>query len=356
MLGAIARRCGDFAAAEDAVQEALLSAVAQWPEPGIPSNPGGWLFHVAWRRLADARRSERSRPRREEIVAAATPELAPEGASEPVKLEDDTLALFFMCCHPALTDASATALTLRAVGGLTTAEIAAAFLVPEVTTAQRISRAKKTIQETGAAFELSSEAIRLARALRRAKPGEPEVDGLLARMLLTDALRRARTGPRGELIALDEQDRTLWVRAQIADGSALITAAFGLSAAGAGGTVGYYQLQAAIAALHDEAPSVDSTDRPQILALYELPRRMSDNPMVALNQVQVVAAAMVQGPAEVLRRIEAVAADPRIAGRYRLDPVRGHLHERAGDRAAAATRSLPERNYLLLKAARLEAR
>ncbi len=393
VLGALARRCGDFAAAEDALQEALLSAVAQWTASGLPSNPAGWLFQVAQRSYADARRSERARAEREAARAQETPlalqddPVLDEGDLEHV---DDTLALYFTCCHPAVPKPGAIALTLRAVGGLTTAEIASAFLLPESTLAQRIVRAKQAIRDSGEPFavpepaqladrlasvlqvlylifnegyaassgpalmrvELASEAIRLARALLEVAP-QPEVGGLLALMLLTDARRAARSGPAGELIPLDEQDRTLWDRARIAEGRALVNAALAQGAAGS------YQIQAAIAALHGEATSAQSTDWPGILALYALLRRMSDNPMHALNQA--VAAAMVHGPAEGLRRIDELARDSRIAGHYRLDAVRAHLLERSGDRAAAAhhflaaargTSSLPERNFLLAKAAR----
>jgi predicted RNA polymerase sigma factor len=398
VLGALVRRRRDFAAAEDAVQEALLAAVAEWPVKGVPRNPGGWLYHAASRRLVDHERSEQARRQRESTVAASAgasappPDVADELAGGE---EDDTLPLLFACCHPALTTASAIALTLRAFGGLTTAEIASAFLVPEATMAQRISRAKRSIEQSGVPIalpgpaeaeqrlaavlhvlylifnegyasssgpklirvELAAEAIRLARALRRMRPDEPEVAGLLALMLLTDARRAARTGPAGGLIPLDEQDRGRWDRAAIAEGAALVSEALKQGAAGS------YQIQAAIAALHDEAPSTDATDWRQILALYGLLMRMSDNPMVALNHA--VAAAMVHGPLEGLRLLDSIAADPRIAGHWRLDAVRAHLHERSGDRAeavrryrsaAAGTKSLPERNYLFAKAARLQDR
>lgn len=398
VLGAIARRHGDFAEAEDAVQEALIAAAQRWPAEGVPRNPRGWLYHVALRRLTDHLRSELARRRREDAVAAEVwadwAFIPPPDAEIPAD-RDDTLVLLFMCCHPALTPPSAIALTLRAVGGLTTAEIAAAFLVPEATMAQRISRAKQSIRASGVPFamptpaeraerlrsvlhvlylmfnegytassgphlhrpDLSGEAIRLARMLHELVPDEPEVAGLLALMLLTDARRAARTGPHGELIPLDEQDRTLWDRALIEEGTALLEAAL------ARGAVGPYQVQAAIAALHDEAPSTDETDWPQILALYDLLRRMSDNPMVELNRA--IAAAMVHGPAKGLELLDALAADKRIAGHYRIDAVRAHLLERAGDReralahyraAAAGTRNIPERNHLIAKAARLAAR
>jgi RNA polymerase sigma factor (sigma-70 family) len=395
VLGAVARRHGDFAAAEDAVQEALIAAAKRWPAEGIPANPSGWLYHVALRRVTDHLRSEMARRRREDAVAG---ELWAEWAFVPppdadVGLEqDDTLVLLFMCCHPALTPASSIALTLRAVGGLTTAEIARAFLVPEATMAQRISRAKQSIKgskvpfslpteaeradrlravlhvlylifsegytsSSGAALQrtdLSSEAIRLTRTLHALLPRDGEVTGLLALMLLTDARRAARTGAGGELIPLDEQDRALWDRALIAEGSALVPDAL------TNGSIGHYQLQAAIAALHDEAAGAEDTDWSQILALYGLLEQMSDNPMVTLNRA--IAAAMVGGPAVGLKLLEGLDDDPRMAGHYRLDAIRGHLHERAGDveravvhyRAAAErTASIPERNYLLARAARL---
>jgi RNA polymerase sigma factor (sigma-70 family) len=392
VLGAVVRRFGDFAAAEDAVQEALVAAATQWPEAGVPDNPRAWLIQVAARRMTDQVRAELARRRREEVVAESAETFAPG----PDRIEhDDTLLLLFMCCHPSLTRSSRIALTLRAVGGLTTAEIANAFLVPEATMAQRISRAKQTVKNAGARFEmpteqerderldsvlhvlylvfnegyassagpelqrvdLSREAIRLSRAVHRLLPADPEVAGLLALMILTDARRLARTGPSGELVPLDEQDRTLWDRAAIDEGVALITKTIAL------GAVGPYQLQAAIASLHDEAARLEDTDWPQILALYGLLKSMSDNPMVALNHA--VAAAMVHGPRAGLDLLRALDRDPRVADHFRLYAVRGHLFERAGDRAeaiahyrAAATRtsSTPERNFLLMKAARLAER
>jgi RNA polymerase sigma factor (sigma-70 family) len=390
VLGALVRRSGDFAGAEDALQEALLAAVVQWPVEGLPSNPGGWLFQVACRRQADQLQSEEARRRREDARADAREDAQVE-TSDAIE-HDDTLELLFTCCHPALTAPSAIALTLRAVGGLTTAEIASAFFVPEATMAQRISRAKQSIQDSGTPFqaptggerarrlrdvqhvlyltfsegytssagpelqrvELASEAIRLTRALHRLVPEDCETAGLLALMLLTDSRRRARTGSHGELVPLDEQDRSLWDRAAIEEGTALVSAAL------ARGAVGPYQLQAAIAALHDEAPSTQATDWPQILALYGLLRRMSDNPMVALNEA--VATAMVHGPAAGLARLRELEADERIASHHRLEAVRAHLHEFAGDRraaiesyrlAASRTASIPERNYLTTRAARL---
>ena len=386
VLGAIVRRFGDFAAAEDAVQEALLAATLQWPGEGVPGNPRGWLIHVAARRMIDHIRSEMARRRRD--AALVTPELADDPGVE----QDDTLILLFMCCHPALTRPSAIALTLRAVGGLTTGEIANAFLVPEATMAQRISRAKERIKSSGVPFrlptdrerserldavlhvlylifnegyassigadlqrrDLANEAIRLTRAVRQLLPDESEVTGLLALMLLTDARRTARSGPAGELIPLAEQDRARWDGLAIAEGVALISEALPR------GVVGSYQLQAAIAALHDEAASAQETDWPQILALYGLLKRMSANPMVALNHA--IAAAMVNGPAAGLELLKALDADRRLSGHYRLDAVRAHLFEMAGDdrgalahyqSAAARTASIPERNYLTAKAARL---
>jgi predicted RNA polymerase sigma factor len=328
------------------------------------------------------------------VVSQVPPEqqisLGPD--SDEVEERDDTLVLLFMCCHPALSPASAIALTLRAVGGLKTVEIAAAFLVPEATMAQRISRAKQSIKASGVPFrmptmeerkqrlgavlhvlylifsegyttssgsalhraDLSSEAIRLTRAVHKILPDDGEVSGLLALMLLTDARRAARTGPAGELIPLDEQDRSLWDRRAIEEGVALVTAALSR------GSIGTYQLQAAIAAVHDEAARVEDTDWPQILALYGLLMRMSDNPMVTLNHA--IATAMVQGSAAGLELLKALDTDERLAGHHRLEAVRAHLLELTGDRksaiacfrrAAGRTTSLPERNYLMTRAARL---
>ena len=397
MLGAVARRSDDFAAAEDAVQEALVAAAAQWPAEGLPRNPRGWLYHVALRRLTDQVRSEMARRRREDAVAAevwAEWAFVPAPDSDVAVEQDDTLALLFMCCHPALTPPTAVALTLRAVGGLSTPEIAGAFLVPEATMAQRISRAKQSIRSSGIPFrlpeqgeraarlaqvlqvlylvfnegyttsagpslhrvDLSGEAIRLTRMLRDLLPHDGEVAGLLALMLLTDARRAARTGASGELIALDEQDRSRWDAGLIAEGTALVAEAL------SSGKAGWYGVQAAIAAVHDEAPSTEATDWPQILALYDLLLEMSDNPMVALNRA--IAAAMVHGATAGLELLEALDGDRRIAGHYRMDAVRGHLLERVGRREAAlshyrraaeGTASLPERNYLLTRAARLSA-
>jgi RNA polymerase sigma factor (sigma-70 family) len=389
VLGTVVRRFRDFAAAEDAVQEASLAAAMQWPRDGVPSNPRAWLTQVAFRRMADHIRSESARRRRESEASVVTPESPPiETAPE----QDDTLVLLFMCCHPALTRASAIALTLRAVGGLTTAEIAHAFLVPEATMAQRISRAKQNIQNSGIPFQLptteeraqrlravlhvlylifnegytssagpnlrradlSQEAMRLTRIVHNLEPDDTEVAGLLALMLLTDARRLARTSVAGELIPLEQQNRSLWDSQQIAEGVALLSATLPK------GEVGPYQLQAAIAAVHDEAAGPGDTDWPQILALYDLLMRMSGNPMVKLNHA--IAAAMVHGAAKGLELLDALQADARLADHHRLDAVRAHLLELAGDRqsavrhyraAAGKTESLPERNYLLTQAARL---
>jgi predicted RNA polymerase sigma factor len=397
VLGAVVRRFGDFAAAEDAVQEALLAAALQWPRDGLPDNPRGWLIQVAARRMADHIRGETARRRREAAAFAmggpSEERMVVAPASEAPPEEDDTLVLLFLCGHPALTAPSAIALTLRAVGGLTTSEIAHAFLVPEATMAQRISRAKQAIKASGVPFrmpateaeradrlaavlhvlylifnegytsstgpnlqrdELSREAIRLTRAVHALLPRDGEVAGLLALMLLTDARRAARTGPSGELIPLPEQDRRLWDPALIAEGVDLISQTL------PAGSIGPYQLQAAIAAIHDEAPRAEETDWRQILALYEVLKRMSANPMVALNHA--IAAAMVHGPVAGLDLLKALDGEGGLAGHYRLDAVRAHLLERAGKReaaiahylaAAAGTTSLPERDYLTTQAARL---
>jgi RNA polymerase sigma factor (sigma-70 family) len=387
VLGAVARRYGDIDDAEDAVQEALLAAATQWPAEGVPDNPPGWLIAVAARRMTDRLRREEAR-RRREVVAAARESADPP----PVPERDDSLTLLFLCCHPALTPASAIPLTLRAVGGLTTAEIARAFLVPEATMAQRISRAKQRIKESGAPFampaagewaerlrsvlhvlyllftegyaastgarvargELSGEAIRLTRMVHGSLPDDPEVAGLLALMLLNEARRPARTGPDGELVPLAEQDRSRWDRALIAEGVTLVSTALPK------GAVGEYQVQAAIAAVHDEAETAAETDWPQILALYGLLEQMSGNPIVTLNRA--VAEAMVDGPTAGLALLECL--DERLAGHHRLDAVRAHLLEMDGDQeaaiahyrtAAGRTTSMAERDYLLMRAARLTA-
>ena len=388
VLGAVARRYGDIDDAEDAVQEALLAAATQWPAEGTPDNALGWLIAVASRRMVDRLRAEEARRRREVVAASREPADGPTTVPD----RDDSLLLLFLCCHPALTPASAIPLTLRAVGGLTTAEIARAFLVPEETMAQRISRAKQRIKASGAPFalptagewaerlqsvlhvlyliftegyaastgtqvarsELSAEAIRLTRIVHAALPEDPEVAGLLALMLLNEARRPARTGPGGELVPLAEQDRSRWDSAVIAEGVALVSAALPK------GAVGEYQLQAAIAAVHDEAETAGETDWPQILALYGLLERMTGNPMVTLNRA--VAAAMVDGPAAGLELLAGL--DERLAGHHRLDAVRAHLLEMDGDpeaaiahyrTAAGRTTSVAERDYLLMRAGRLTA-
>ncbi|MEV1331628.1 sigma-70 family RNA polymerase sigma factor [Micromonospora costi] len=397
VLGVLARRFGDFGTAEDAVQEALLAAVTQWPAEGVPGNPRGWLIQVAYRRMVELVRNETARRRREDLAARREPDdrqTAP-GADEQLTADrDDTLILLFLCCHPALSPASAIALTLRAVGGLSTAEIAHAFLVPEATMAQRISRAKQRIRASEAPFrmperpdlaarlaavrhvlylifteghtssagpdlhrvDLSAEAVRLTRALHERLPDDSETAGLLALMLLTEARAPARTGPSGELISLADQDRGRWDADAIAEGVALVTRALPR------GPVGPYQLQAAIAALHDEAPSAEETDWPQILALYGILEGQSGSPVVALNRA--VATAMVHGPAAGLAALADLAGDPRLAGHHRLYAARAHLHEMAGDRAsavddyraaAARTNSVPEQRYLAMRAARLAA-
>ena len=399
VLGIMCRRFGDFAASEDAVQEALIAASIAWPRDGVPDSPRAWLIQVAQRRMTDHVRSEIARRNREGALAAETDFVVEPSTQEVPEVggldHGDSLLLLFMCCHPALTPASAIALTLRAVGGLTTAEIANAFLVPEATMAQRISRAKQTIRTSGVAFEmpgereraerlgsvlhvlylifnegyassigpdlqrsdLANEAIRLTRAVHGLLPKDNEVAGLLALMLLTDARRPARTGADGELIPLAQQNRTLWDRQLIAEGIALVSAALSR------GSVGPYQLQAAIAAVHDEAARHEDTDWPQILALYSLLMRMSDNPMVALSHA--IATAMVEGPRAGLDLVATLDKDDRLASHYRLDAVRAHLHEMDGNHeaaiahylaAAGRTANIPERDYLSAQASRLAGR
>ncbi|MFI0369725.1 RNA polymerase sigma factor [Actinomadura sp. 1N219] len=394
VLGALVRRYGHFDAAEDAVQEALIAAAAQWPDGGVPDDPRAWLITVASRRLTDLLRAEQARRRREDAVAAfRLPEqwLSP-AADSPPRDADDTLILLFLCCHPVLTPDLRIALTLRSVGGLTTGEIARAFFVPEPTMGQRISRAKKRIRDSRVPFrppapeeraervaavlhvlyliftegyastagpglfrpDLSAEAIRLARIVHRLLPGDGEAAGLLALMLLTDARRPARTAPDGALVPLAEQDRSRWRSGDIAEGLELVSATLPR------GPAGPYQVQAAIAALHDEAASADETDWPQIAALYEVLLGMSGNPMAALNHA--VAVAMARGPAAGLALLEKLDSDRRISGHHRLHAVRAHLLEMSGDAAGAResylaaagrTHSVPEQRYLNARAARL---
>ncbi|HEX5495587.1 MAG TPA: DUF6596 domain-containing protein [Mycobacteriales bacterium] len=396
VLGTLVRRHGRFDACEDAVQEALLAAASTWPGHGVPDNPRGWLLTVASRRLTDQWRSDRARSRREATAAAMTPadsSVDPGPADAPAPAGDDTLTLLFLCCHPALSEASQVALTLRAVGGLTTGQIAAAFLVPEPTMGQRISRAKQTIRRAGATFDLpgeperldrlrvvlhvlylvfnegytatsgpdlhrpdlTGEAIRLTRWLHRLLPGDGEVAGLLALMLLTDARRPARAGADGALVPLSEQDRTRWDAASIAEGTSLVSRML------ATGPVGPYQVQAAIAAVHAEAARAADTDWAQILALYGLLERLSPGPVVTLNRA--VALGMARGPEHGLALLASLDADERMAGYHRVEAVRAHLLELAGDTAAARaayleaarrTTSLPERRYLESRAAAFE--
>lgn len=405
VLGALVRRYGHFDAAEDAVQEALLAAARQWPEEGRPANPRGWLIRVASRRLTDRLRSDEARRRREESAAALTPRdefVAPPPGEGRAPAEDDTLALLFLCCRAELPPAGRIALTLRAVGGLTTAEIARALLVPEATMAQRISRAKRRIKASGTPFgigpdgtrgtdreaaedraarladvlhvlylifnegytatsgrdlqraDLAAEAIRLTRAVHAQLPADGEVAGLLALMLLTDARRGARSTPDGDLVPLAEQDRTRWDRAAITEGVALVSDALTRA------PLGPYQLRAAIAAVHDEAASDADTDWAEILALYEVLVRLVPGPVERLGHA--VAVAMVHGPRRALALLADLDADERLAGHHRLEAVRAHLLETAGERAAARaayvraaglTLSVPERRYLLFRADRL---
>jgi RNA polymerase sigma factor (sigma-70 family) len=394
-LAALTRRYGHFDLAEDAVQEALLAAVTAW-STAVPDNPAGWLTTVATRRLTDLLRIEQARRRREQTEAIRTLPLVPRTPEEirPTGEQDDSLVLLFLCCHPAITPPAQVALTLRAVGGLSTAEIAHSLLLPEATITRRISRAKQSILASGGRFalpepaewtrrldvvlhviylifteghtatagndlvrgDLCDEAIRLGRLVWRLPPGEPEVAGLLAQMLLTDARRAAQTGADGQLIPLPEQDRSLWDRAAIAEGIALVTEALGQRRPGP------YQLQAAINAVHAEAPTYDETDWRQILALYEVLDRLAHDPVVTLNRA--VALAQVDGPTASLTLLETAAADPRLAGHHRVHAVRAHLLRASGRRAEAAeeyrvaakrTLSIPEGQYLLRRAALTEA-
>jgi predicted RNA polymerase sigma factor len=396
VLGVITRRYGDFASAEDAVQEALLAAALSWPAEGTPDNPVGWLIRVAARRMTDQYRSDDARRRRELLAASWSPPASPSPFTGPGPApgQDDTLILMYLCCHPALAPGSAIPLTLRAVGGLTTREIAAAFLLPEKTMGQRISRAKATLKAAGEPFripppdqragrlrsvlhvlyllfnegyttssgpdlaraDMSGEAIRLARMLRASLPGDPEVTGLLALMLLTEARRPARTGPGGELIPLAEQQRGRWDRALITEGLTLVTEALRHGP----GPAGEYQLQAAIAALHDQAARPVDTDWAEIQALYRVLERMTGNPMVTLNRA--AAAAMADGPAAGLAILDTVAG--QLGDHHRYLSVRAHLLEQAGDQAgaragfqAAAARAgnVREQQYLITKAAQVAA-
>jgi RNA polymerase sigma factor (sigma-70 family) len=394
VLGALARRYGHFDQCEDAVQEALLAAAVQWPRDGVPGSPRGWLITVASRRLTDALRAESARRQREETAALepSAPLLAPDPADDRGPGRDDTLTLLFLCCHPELSAPSQVALTLRAVGGLTTAQIARAFLVPEATMAQRISRAKQRIKVTGSSFtlpapgeragrlgavlhvmylifnegytassgpdlhraELTTEAIRLVRSVRALLPDDGEVAGLLALMLLTDARRPARTRSDGALVPLAEQDRSRWEKPFIKEGIELVTGAL------AAAPLGPYQVQAAIAAVHAEAASAADTDWAQVAALYEVLGRLAPGPMVTLNHA--VAVAMARGPQAGLDLLAALDESGQLDGHHRLDAVRAHLLELDGQHEAARasyllaarrTTSLPEQRYLQDQAGRL---
>ncbi|MGC4936576.1 RNA polymerase sigma factor [Kribbella sp. DT2] len=395
VLSALVRHYGHFDLAEEAVQEALLAASQQWPSEGVPDNPRGWLIRVGSRRLTDLLRSESARRRREENAATMAPPeefVAPSPEIDDPGGRDDTLTLLFLCCHPSLSPASQIALTLRAVGGLTTAQIAAGFLVPEATMAQRISRAKRSIKQAGSSFEmppeaerdarmgavlhvlylifnegytassgddlhsaeLTTEAIRLVRGVRRLLPDDGEVAGLLALMLLTDARRPARTAPDGSLIPLEEQDRLKWNRPAIVEGEHLVSDALART------QLGPYQVQAAIAAVHGTAERAEDTDWRQIVALYQVLEQISENPMVRLNHA--VAVAMATGPKEGLALLEPLESDGRMKDHHRLEAVKAHLLEMSGDLdgarasyllAARRTTSVPERNYLQSRAERL---
>jgi RNA polymerase sigma factor (sigma-70 family) len=394
VLGALVRRYGQFEDCEDAVQEAVLAATVQWPDDGVPDNPRGWLVTVASRRLIDQVRSEHARRERESALTAesVTSQAAAEVAAGAVPDSDDTLVLLFLCCHPTLTPASQTALTLRAVGGLTTAEIARAFLVPEATMAARISRAKQRIRAAGSSFtlpddaereerlrvvlhvlylifnegyiassgavlqraDLAHEAIRLARMVHAQLPAGGEVTGLLALMLLTQSRQQARTTPAGDLVPLDEQDRARWDRALIEEGTDLVKASL------AGPALGPYALQAAIAATHADAATAAGTNWGQVHALYLILERIAPNPMVTLNRA--IALAELDGPWAGLALVSILDDDERMAGHHRLLSVRAHLLEKTGDtagayehyrRAAKATASLAERRFLESRAARI---
>ncbi|MCM2579506.1 RNA polymerase sigma factor [Streptomyces meridianus] len=367
VLAVLVRRGADFAAAEDAVQDALVEAVRLWPA-GPPQDPKGWLVTVAWRKFLDRARADTARRRREDLVSVDAAEPAPGPAV------DDTLRLYFLCAHPSLTPSSAVALTLRAVGGLTTRQIARAYLVPEATMAQRISRAKRTV--SGVRFDrpgdvatvlrvlylvfnegysgdvdLAAEAIRLTRQLAAAID-HPEVAGLLALMLLHHARRSARTAPDGSLVPLAEQDRSRWDTESIAEGIEILQAAL------ASDRLGEYQAQAAIAALHADAPTAGETDWGQIVEWYDELVRLTGSPVVRLNRAVAVGEA--DGPRAGLAALAEVDASmPRHAA------VSAHLHERDGDlvtaarlyaEAACQASNLAERDHLTRRAARLNAR
>ncbi len=395
VIGALVRRYRDFDRAEEAAQEALLAAAAQWPAEGVPDDPRAWLIRVGSRRLVDRLRSDEARERREVADVSRTPDderVSPPSDAPRIGPDDDTLTLLLLCCHPVLTPPARIALTLRAVGGLTTAQIAHAFLVPEATMAQRISRAKASIRDAGSQFrmppatelpgrvgevlhvlylvfteghtassgdtvarvDLTAEAIRLARQVHALLPDEGEVAGLLALMLLTEARRPARTTASGELVPLAEQDRSLWDAAYVREGTDLVTDALSRT------RLGPYQVQAAIAAVHDEAPTAADTDWEQVLALYDVLEQLAPGPVVSLNRA--VALAMVEGPAAGLALLDDLEGDKRLAKHHRLHAVRAHLLELLGDTGAAResyllaarlTTSTPEQQHLRRKAAGL---
>ena len=394
VLGALVRRYGHFDLAEDAVQEALLAAATQWPAEGIPASPHSWLVTVASRRLTDLLRQEQARRRREDVVSGQilpTDRFAP--AADVVRDDaDDTLILLLMCCHPALTQASQVALTLRALGGLTTAEVARAMLTPEDTVTRRITRAKQTIRESGAPFrlpsraerpdrlavvlrvlylifnegyvstqgtslqrpDLAAEAIRLARLVHGLLPDDPEAAGLLALMLLTDARRPARSGHHGELVPMARQDRSRWDRAKIREGREIVNGALDR------GVAGPYLLQAAIAAVHDASSTAEATDWVRIEGLYGQLAAISDSPVVTLNRA--VAVAMARGARAGLEVLAEIEEDRRVAEDHRVYAVRAHLFEMLGlgdaareayEAAALRTDNLAEQRYLRAQAARL---
>ncbi|MGH3703291.1 MAG: RNA polymerase sigma factor [Agromyces sp.] len=389
VLAALLRRygTGQLDVCEDAVQEALLAAHRQWPRDGRPDDAFAWLLTVARRRMIDRIRSDHHRRDREHAYV----ELWQPLAEAPTIHADESIRLLRLCCHPALSRTAQVTLTLRAVAGLTTAQIAHAFLLPESTIAQRISRAKAGIRSAGANFppplgpgdrldqvldviyvmfteghtsssgadpndiRLSDEAIRLGRLVHEVQPDHVETAGLLSLMILTDARRAARTDARGALIPLDEQDRSLWDREAISEATDVLDESL------TRGTPGPYAIQAAIAALHDEAPSTETTDWPQILALYRLLDYTTQNPVATLNAA--VAEAMVHGPEAGLATIDVLVDLGRITDRRRIASVRAHLLERAGRTAEAIeeyrdaaqqTLSIPERDYLTGRARRLE--
>jgi predicted RNA polymerase sigma factor len=390
VLGALVRRHGNLARCEDAVQDAVVAAHAAWSADGLPREPRAWLRTVATRRLVDDVRATAARERREAAVAQHTRLFAP--AADVPERGDDGLALLVLCCHPALSAASQLALTLRAVTGLSTAAVARALLVPEATAGQRISRAKATIRAAGGRFtlpdpaelaarlpvvhqvlylmfnegwsasegdellrpELTTEALRLARLLHGYLPSSRETTGLLALMLLQDSRRAARTDAGGALVPLAEQDRSRWDQSAVAEGAALVVEAL------TAGPAGSYALQAAIAAVHAQAPSSERTDWAQVVGLYDALHRLAPNPVVELNRA--VAVGMAHGPAAGLAALATLTGGP-LAGHHRLAAVQAHLLEASGDEAAAAERyrtaarlatNAREQRFLALRASRLE--